>query len=89
MAFHGCRHARAAQLEADPGTRWSYANRDTLLLVRAMRDVLGGHAYWRFPIREPLDPIGMRRKVPETDAHGNYILSSQAFSTPLGSLSPC
>jgi hypothetical protein len=25
----------AAQLEAEPSTRWSYANRDTLLLVRA------------------------------------------------------
>lgn len=72
----------AAQLETDPGTRWSYANRDTLLLVRAMRKVLGDEAYWRFPIRELLDRIGMHSTVPETDAHGNYVLSSQVFSTP-------
>jgi CubicO group peptidase (beta-lactamase class C family) len=72
----------AAQLEADPGTRWSYANRDTLLLVRAMREVLGDETYWRFPIRELFDRIGMRNTVPETDAYGNFVLSSQVFSTP-------
>jgi CubicO group peptidase (beta-lactamase class C family) len=72
----------AAQLEADPGTRWSYANRDTLLLVRAMRAALGDEAYWRFPIRGLLDRIGMNDTVLETDAYGNYILSSQVFSTP-------
>jgi CubicO group peptidase (beta-lactamase class C family) len=72
----------SARPEVEPGTRWSYANRDTLLLVRAMREVLGDEAYWRFPIRELLDRIGMRSTVPETDAYGNYVLSSQVFTTP-------
>ena len=31
----------AAQLEVEPGTRWHYANRDTLALVRAIRHVIG------------------------------------------------
>lgn len=66
----------------EPGTRWSYANRDTLLLVRAMRQVLGDEAYWRFPRSALLDRIGMRSTFPETDAYGNFVLSSQVFSTP-------
>jgi CubicO group peptidase (beta-lactamase class C family) len=74
--------ATAAELEAPPGSRWSYANRDTLLLVRAMRAALGDDAYWRFPIHGLLDRIGMRDTVLETDPYGNYILSSQVFSTP-------
>jgi CubicO group peptidase (beta-lactamase class C family) len=76
------RESTAAQLEVDPGTRWYYANRDTLLLVRAMREVLGDEAYWRFPTRALLDRIGMGDTVPETDLHGNYVLSSQVFTTP-------
>jgi CubicO group peptidase (beta-lactamase class C family) len=71
-----------ARAVAEPGTRWSYANRDTLLLVRAMRQVLGDEAYWRFPRSALLDRIGMRSTFPETDPHGNFVLSSQVFSTP-------
>jgi len=72
----------AARLEVSPGSRWSYANRDTLLLVRAIRAVLGDEAYWRFPIRDLIDRIGMHDTVIESDPEGNYILSSQIFSTP-------
>jgi len=72
----------SAALEEPPGSRWSYANRDTLLLVRAMRAALGDQGYWRFPIRDLLDRIGMYDTVLETDPYGNYILSSQVFSTP-------
>jgi CubicO group peptidase (beta-lactamase class C family) len=72
----------SAKLEEPPGSRWSYANRDTLLLVRAMRAALGDQDYWRFPIHELLDRIGMNDTVLETDPFGNYILSSQVFSTP-------
>jgi CubicO group peptidase (beta-lactamase class C family) len=71
-----------ARLEERPGSRWSYANRDTLLLGRAMRNALGDDAYWRFPVHDLLDRIGMRSTVLETDPHGNYVLSSQVFSTP-------
>ncbi|MCA9511902.1 MAG: serine hydrolase [Myxococcales bacterium] len=71
-----------ARLEAPPGSRWSYANRDTLLLVRAMRAALGDDAYWRFPVEGLLDRIGMHDTVLETDPHGSYVLSSQVFTTP-------
>ena len=36
-------------LEVAPGTRWHYANRDTLLLVRSMRTVMDDGEYHRFP----------------------------------------
>ena len=72
----------SAQLEEPPGSRWSYANRDTLLLVRAMRAALGDEAYWRFPMHDLLDRIGMHDTVLESDPYGSYILSSQVFTTP-------
>lgn len=71
------------KLEAEPGTRWKYANYDTLLLVRSMREVLPDlQAYLEFPRRELLDRLGMRHTFPETDPYGNFILSSQVYSTP-------
>ncbi len=77
--------ARAAverTLEAEPGTRWSYANFDTLALVRAMREVLGSRErYLHFPHAALLRRIGMRDTVLETDPFGSYILSSQVYTT--------
>ncbi len=71
-----------APLEVEPGSRWLYANRDTLLLVRAMRNVLGDDAtYWTFPRRALFDRIGMHDTVAETDWGGNFVLSSQVRST--------
>jgi CubicO group peptidase (beta-lactamase class C family) len=71
-----------ARLEVAPGSRWLYANRDTLLLVRAMRHVIGDSAaYWSFPRRALFDRIGMRDTVAETDWNGNFVLSSQVQST--------
>jgi CubicO group peptidase (beta-lactamase class C family) len=72
-----------ARLEVAPGTRWLYANRDTLLLVRALRHVLGDDvAYWSFPRRALFDRIGMRHTTAETDWRGNFVLSSQVQTTP-------
>ena len=74
--------AASAPLERAPGTRWKYSNYDTILLLRAARSVLGEAAYASFPRRALLDPIGMYHTFPETDPFGNYILSSQVYSTP-------
>ncbi len=72
-----------APLEAEPGTHWRYANRDTLLLVRAMRGVLADDAaYWSFPRQALFDRIGMQHTVAEADWRGNFVLSSQVQSTP-------
>ena len=72
-----------SRLEVEPGSRWKYSNYDTLLLVRAMREVLGdSRTYLEFPRRALLDRIGMRDTLPEVDPYGNFILSSQVYSTP-------
>jgi CubicO group peptidase (beta-lactamase class C family) len=75
--------AASQPLEVTPGTRFDYSNYDTLLLVKAMREVLPDfETYLTFPRRELLNKIGMRHTFPETDPHGNFILSSQVYSTP-------
>jgi CubicO group peptidase (beta-lactamase class C family) len=74
--------ATAAPLEAQPGTRWRYANNDTLLASRSVRATLGdGQKALDFPFTQVLWPIGMRHTTPETDWAGNYILSSQVWTT--------
>ena len=71
-----------SRLEAAPGTRWKYSNYDTLLLVRAMREAIADDAeYLTFPHRALLHRIGMRDTVPELDPYGNFILSSQVYTT--------
>ena len=72
-----------APLEATPGSRWHYANRDTLLLVRSIRSALGDDAaYHAFPYRALFHRIGMRHTVAELDVGGNFVLSSQVWTTP-------
>jgi CubicO group peptidase (beta-lactamase class C family) len=69
-------------LEAKPGTRWKYANDDTLLIVRSLRAVINDDKrYLAFPFRELFWKIGMAHTTPETDWQGNYILSSQVYTT--------
>lgn len=69
-------------LEAAPGTRWRYANNDTLLAMRALRNVLGDDEQaLAFPFTDLLWRIGMTRTTPETDWQGNYIMSSQVWTT--------
>jgi len=69
-------------LEAAPGSRWRYANDDTLLASRSVRAALGdGQRAIDFPFTQVLWPIGMRHTTPETDWQGNFILSSQVWTT--------
>ena len=69
-------------LEAIPGTRWKYANNDTLLAVYGLKTALNNEqAYWSFPFEELLFKIGMFHTQLETDWHGNFILSSQVWTT--------
>jgi CubicO group peptidase (beta-lactamase class C family) len=75
-------NATAWPLEAAPGTRFRYANNDTLLAVRALRAKLGdGERALAFPFTELFWKVGMTRTVPETDWQGNFILSSQVWTT--------
>ena len=69
-------------LEVTPGTRWKYANNDTLLALRSFRESMDGlDAYLRFPFEELLYKIGMTHTQLETDWDGNFILSSQVWTT--------
>jgi CubicO group peptidase (beta-lactamase class C family) len=70
------------KLEVEPGTRWKYANNDTLLALRALRHQLNNDmTYLRFPYDELLHKIGMYHTTMETDHLGNFIGSSQVYTT--------
>lgn len=69
-------------LEAEPGTRWKYANNDTLLFLRALRHVLADDLrYLRFPYDELLHRVGMHHTRMEVDHRGNFVGSSQVYTT--------
>jgi CubicO group peptidase (beta-lactamase class C family) len=69
-------------LEAEPGSRWKYANNDSMLLLRALRHVLADDLqYLRFPYDELLHRIGMYHTRMETDHLGNFVGSSQVYTT--------
>jgi CubicO group peptidase (beta-lactamase class C family) len=69
-------------LEVEPGSRWKYANNDTLLYLRALRHVLGDDLrYLRFPYDELLHRIGMYHTRMEVDHRGNFVGSSQVYTT--------
>jgi CubicO group peptidase (beta-lactamase class C family) len=69
-------------LDAEPGMRWKYANNDSMLLLRALRHVLGDDLqYLRFPYDELLHRIGMYHTRMETDHLGNFVGSSQVYTT--------
>ncbi|MBL8647130.1 MAG: serine hydrolase [Sphingosinicella sp.] len=69
-------------LEAKPGTRFRYANNDTLLAAYGLRAAIGDDAKSSaFPFTELFWKIGMTHTFAETDWRGNFILSSQVWST--------
>jgi len=77
------RDAADSELEAEPGTRWKYSNYDTLLLIKSVKETIDDfETYLTFPRRELLNKIGMDHTFPETDPYGNFILSSQVYTTP-------
>lgn len=69
-------------VEALPGSRWKYANNDTLLAVRSLRAAMDDDtAYMAFPFKALLHKIGMTHTYLESDWEGNFILSSQVWTT--------
>jgi CubicO group peptidase (beta-lactamase class C family) len=63
-------------LIAAPGSTYRYANNDTLAAVAAIRGTFAAHPPAEFFVK-----LGMNDTVAETDWQGNYILSSQVWST--------
>lgn len=66
-------------LEATPGTRFRYANNDSLLATLAIARTAG--VGLEFPRTLLFGPIGMRHTQAGIDWKDNYILSSQVWST--------
>jgi len=63
-------------LIAPPGTRYRYANNDTLLAILSIADTFDSH-----PPAELFRRLGMHDTWAETDWRGNYMLSSQVWTT--------
>jgi len=75
-------HATRNPLEAPPGERWNYANNDTMLVMRALREKIGhDKRYWEFPFKNLLHKVGMYHTYPEMDWNGDFVLSSQVWTT--------
>ena len=69
-------------LEAEPGTRFKYANDDTLIAMRSFRESLGADdSYHRFPYEKVLHKIGAVHTTMEVDWNGDFVSSSQVWST--------
>lgn len=67
-------------LEAAPGTRFRYANNDILLAMRSVRARIGDAAYRALPPRL-FAALGMRHTVAQSDWKGNFLLSSDVYTT--------
>ena len=75
-------YATKNQIEARPGTRWRYANNDTMLAMRTLRENMhNDQKYLNFPFKALLHKIGMFHTFPETDWDGDFVLSSQVWTT--------
>ncbi len=75
-------HAITNRLVAPPGGLWRYANNDTMTAIRALRERMkNDQAFLRFPFEALLHPLGMHNTYLETDWNGDFILSSQVWTT--------
>ncbi|MEM9838577.1 MAG: serine hydrolase [Pseudomonadota bacterium] len=75
-------HAAGNLLQAPPGERWRYANNDTMLALLTLREAMGVDAAYRaYPFSRVLHKIGMLNTQLETDWQGDFILSSQVWTT--------
>ena len=75
-------HATGNPLEAEPGTRFKYANNDTLLAMRTLRERLNNDdLYKRLPYEQLLWKIGAEHTTLETDWNGDLLSSSQIWTT--------
>ena len=72
--------AATMPLEHGPGTHFNYSNNDIMLAALALSRTLGDNAL-AFPFTELLWKAGMTRTTPETDWRGDFILSSQVWTT--------
>lgn len=66
----------------EPGSWWDYENYDTLLGVYRMKLAIGDpNAYLEYPRKALFDRIGMRNTLVGSDRFGDFIFSSQIYTT--------
>ena len=74
--------AASSVLEVTPGTRFKYANNDTLIAMRSLRESMKDDAkFHKFPYEKLLHKIGANHTTMEIDWNGDFISSSQVWST--------
>ena len=85
LYFGGARVVDSAAenpLEAMPGKRFKYANNDTLIAMRALREAMkDDNKFHRFPYEALLNKIGAVHTTIEIDWNGDFISSSQVWAT--------
>lgn len=75
-------NAVGKSLEVAPGKRFKYANNDTLLAMRALRERMADdEQYRKFPYENLLWKIGAKHTVLETDWNGDFLSSSMVWTT--------
>ncbi len=75
------RFAAGQPLAHPPGSTWSYASGDSVLLMAALRDLVGAERYDDWPWVALFDVIGMDATF-ERDAAGTFVGSSYLYATP-------
>ena len=75
-------NALGKSLETAPGSRFKYANNDTILAMRALRERLDDDGlYHRFPYENVLWKIGATHTTLEIDWKGDFLSSSMVWTT--------
>ena len=75
-------NALGKSLEVEPGKRFKYANNDTILAMRALRDRIGDdNVYHALPYEKLLWKIGATHTTFEIDWRGDFLSSSMIWTT--------
>lgn len=80
----GAKWAATRPLEAEPGTYWKYMSGNTVIVSRAIRELVGPSLQdtYDFVQRELFEPVGMTTAVLEADESGTFIGSSFMLASP-------
>ncbi len=69
-------------LVREPGTFWDYENYDTLLATMSFKNTFDDEQeYHQFPSRALFNKLGMYNTLVSTDQYGDFIFSSQMYTT--------
>lgn len=76
-------YSASKSLGAAPDTVWNYASGTANILMRVIRDTVGGKItdYWAFPRQALFYPVGMNSAIFEPDASGTFVGSSYMYAT--------